>query len=76
MSLKYRGISYQSNTFTTSTPQTQIEGKYRGQSYQIKLSDIQVKPSQIPMIYRGVKYNCHENLTTSQRGLLIDSLSI
>ena len=76
MSLKYRGLSYQSNTVTLPTPQTQTEGKYRGQSYQIKQSEIQVKPSHLPMIYRGVKYNCSENLTTSQTGLLIDSLSV
>ena len=76
MSLKYRGLSYQSNTVTISTPQTQTEGKYRGQSYQIKQSEIQVKPSHISMIYRGVKYNCSENLTSSKTSLLIDSLSI
>ena len=76
MNLKYRGISYQSNTVTLPTPKTQAEGKYRGLSYQIKQSEIQVKPSHIPLIYRGVKYNYPENLTSSQTGLVINYLSV
>ena len=76
MTLKYRGISYQSNIATIQTPQTQGEAKYRGQSYPLRQSEIQVKHSQNPIIYRGVKYNYPENLSSSPTGLVINYLSV
>ena len=76
MTLKYRGISYQSHTAMIQTPQNQAQAKYRGQSYPLRQSEIQVKHSQNLIIYRGIKYNYPKNLTSSQTGLVINYLSV
>ena len=58
MTLKYRGVAYQSQPITVSPIQTESLAKYRGQSYPLRQCVVPIEASDTSsMTYRGVSYN-------------------